>query len=96
MYVFLLHDTNCILKPGVLTAKRMPADCDPELSRHDKHEESSDSDTNVRYVLSGKPTGWSAMATEVRNYDEERVKDTKEDIDTLLVFVRGLLIDRYR
>ena len=74
----------------------MPADYDPELSRHDKHEESSDSDANVRYVLSGKPTGWSAMAGEVRNFDEERVKDTKEDIDTLLVFVRGLLIDRYR
>ena len=82
----------------MLTAERMPADYDPESSRpkHDKNEESSDSDTNVRYVLSGKPTGWSAMAGEVRNFDEERVKDTKEDIDTLLVFVRELLMNHYR
>ena len=40
-----------------------------------------------RYVLSGQPTGWAAMAETVGAYDEEKVKDTKEDIDTLLVFV---------
>ena len=28
------------------------------------------------------------MAHAVRNFDEEKVKDCKEDIDTLLVFVR--------
>lgn len=27
------------------------------------------------------------MAEVVRAYDEEKVKDTKEDVDTLLVFV---------
>lgn len=41
----------------------------------------------VRYVLSGQPTGWAAMGKEVRDFDEEKVKNSKEDIDTLLVFV---------
>ena len=27
------------------------------------------------------------MAKTVREYDEDKIKDTKEDIDTLLVFV---------
>lgn len=31
------------------------------------------------------------MAKTVRDVDEEKVKDSKEDIDTLLVFVRGKL-----
>lgn len=41
----------------------------------------------TKLVLSGQPTGWTAMAHAVRNFDEERVKDCKEDVDTLLVFV---------
>ncbi len=41
----------------------------------------------VRYVLAGQPTGWAAMAKEVREFDEEKVRSCKEDIDTLLVFV---------
>ncbi|KAI0758425.1 hypothetical protein BC629DRAFT_1116949 [Irpex lacteus] len=41
---------------------------------------------NVQYVLSGQPTGWSAMAREVRDFDEDKVRDCKEDMDTLLVF----------
>jgi hypothetical protein len=45
---------------------------------------------DVRYVLAGQPTGWAAMAETVRAYDEDKVKDTKEDIDTLLVFVSGI------
>lgn len=48
-------------------------------------------DTEVRYVLSGEPTGWTAMAAKVREFDEEKVKDTKEDIDTLLVFVSSFV-----
>ncbi|KAI0819056.1 hypothetical protein BC629DRAFT_694179 [Irpex lacteus] len=40
----------------------------------------------VRYVLSGQPTGWAAMGKEVREFDEEKVRNSKEDIDTLLVF----------
>ncbi|KAI0738759.1 hypothetical protein BC629DRAFT_1300079, partial [Irpex lacteus] len=46
----------------------------------------TDADSNVRYVLSGQPTGWAAMAAHMREYDEEKVKNTKEDIDTLLTF----------
>lgn len=48
-------------------------------------------DAEVRYVLSGEPTGWTAMAAKVREFDEEKVKDTKEDIDTLLVFVSSFV-----
>ncbi|KAI0759604.1 hypothetical protein BC629DRAFT_1056791 [Irpex lacteus] len=40
----------------------------------------------TRLVLSGQPTGWTAMARSVRDFDEEKVRDCKEDIDTLLVF----------
>ncbi|KAI0821282.1 hypothetical protein BC629DRAFT_442168 [Irpex lacteus] len=46
----------------------------------------SDPNANIRYVLSGQPTGWAAVAASVREYDEDRIKSTKEDIDTLLVF----------
>jgi hypothetical protein len=48
------------------------------------------SSPDVRYVLAGQPTGWAAMAETVRAYDEEKVKDSKEDIDTLLVFVSSI------
>ena len=41
----------------------------------------------IKYVLSGQPTGWAAMSNEVREFDEEKVKSCKEDVDTLLVFV---------
>ena len=41
----------------------------------------------VRYVLSGQPKGWAAMAVVTREFDEEKIQDCKEDIDTLLVFV---------
>ncbi|KAI0819042.1 hypothetical protein BC629DRAFT_1466084 [Irpex lacteus] len=47
---------------------------------------SPDETSKVKYVLSGQPTGWAAMAKEVREFDEEKVKSCKEDIDTLLVF----------
>ncbi|KAI0790196.1 hypothetical protein BC629DRAFT_1287924, partial [Irpex lacteus] len=40
----------------------------------------------IQLVLAGQPTGWTAMAHAVRNFDEEKVKDCKEDVDTLLVF----------
>lgn len=49
---------------------------------------------DTRYVMSGQPTGWAAMAETVRAYDEEKVQDTKEDIDTLLVFVRFIFSPR--
>jgi hypothetical protein len=39
-------------------------------------------------VLPNQPTGWAAMAENMRAYDEDRVKDVKEDIDSLFIFVR--------
>lgn len=44
----------------------------------------------TRYAPLGHPGGWCAVAAKVREFDEEKVKDTKEDIDTLLVFVSSL------
>ena len=41
----------------------------------------------IKYVLSGQPTGWWAAAKDVREFDVEKVTSCKEDIDTLLVFV---------
>ncbi|KAI0084341.1 hypothetical protein BDY19DRAFT_854946, partial [Irpex rosettiformis] len=32
---------------------------------------------------------WTAMAHAVRIFDEEKVRDCKEDVDTLLVFIQG-------
>ena len=42
---------------------------------------------SIQYVATGQPTGWAAMAKEVREFDVEKVNECKEDIDTLLVFV---------
>lgn len=44
-------------------------------------------DPAVRYVLSGQPTGWAAMAEDIKKYDKEKIDDCKEDIDTLMTFV---------
>ena len=46
-----------------------------------------DAQERVRYVEVSQPTGWQTMAKTVREVDEDKVKDCKEDIDTLLVFV---------
>lgn len=46
-------------------------------------------DMNVRYVLVGKHVGWAALYSMVKETDEGKVKDAKEDIDTVLVFVRN-------
>ncbi|KAI0688599.1 hypothetical protein BC835DRAFT_1284369, partial [Cytidiella melzeri] len=43
-------------------------------------------EVRTQYVLSGRPTGWAAIDRVIRDYDEEKVRDCKEDIDTLLVF----------
>ena len=40
----------------------------------------------VEIVNSG--SHWQTIAKSVRSLDEERVKESKEDVDTLLVFVR--------
>lgn len=36
----------------------------------------------------GAGTGWSAMANLVRELDEQKIQSYKDDIDTILVFVR--------
>ena len=41
----------------------------------------------VRYVEVSPSSGWQTMAKTAREVDEDKVKDCKEDIDTLLVFV---------
>ena len=46
-----------------------------------------DTQEQVRYVEVSSPGGWQTMAKTVREVDEDKVKDCKEDIDTLLVFV---------
>jgi hypothetical protein len=40
------------------------------------------------FIISGQPTGWAAMAETMRAYDEDKVKDVKEDMDGLFIFVR--------
>lgn len=32
-------------------------------------------------------SGWQSIASTVRNVDEDKIRDAKEDIDNLLVFV---------
>ena len=61
-----------------------------QRAREDNHPQHGGPESyqdNVRFVLSGQPTGWAAMAQFVKNFDEEKIKDCKEDVDTLLVFV---------
>ncbi|KAJ3546211.1 hypothetical protein NM688_g5540 [Phlebia brevispora] len=45
-----------------------------------------DVENNIRYVAVGNPTGWAGIAKTIRDVDEDKIKDHKEDIDTLLVF----------
>lgn len=39
------------------------------------------------YTTIGSGTGWSAMARIVREIDEQKIQNYKDDIDTILVFV---------
>ena len=41
----------------------------------------------MKYVEVLPATGWQTMAKTVRDFDEDKIEDTKDDIDTLLVFV---------
>ncbi|KAI0758598.1 hypothetical protein BC629DRAFT_1295748, partial [Irpex lacteus] len=41
---------------------------------------------NIRYVLTGKHVGWAALYSMIKETDEGKVRDAKEDIDTVLVF----------
>ena len=55
----------------------------------------SNTEPKVQYVLSGQPTGVAALANAMRKYDQERVQNSKEDIDTLLVFVRIRMVSLF-
>ena len=43
-----------------------------------------------RVQIEPEHKGWGRLADMYRTFDEDRVRDAKEDIDTLLVFVRIL------
>ena len=36
--------------------------------------------------------GWARLADMYHKYDEDKIRDAKEDIDTLLVFVRVAIL----
>jgi hydroxypyruvate isomerase len=44
--------------------------------------------SSLPLALPNQPTGWVAMAERMRAYDEDKIKDVKEDIDSLFIFVR--------
>ena len=48
-------------------------------------------DSVQRVQIESERTGWARLSDLLRKYDQDRIQDAKEDIDTLLVFV-GLLI----
>ncbi|KAI0345114.1 hypothetical protein BDW22DRAFT_999843 [Trametopsis cervina] len=57
---------------------------------------------NTIYVLAGQPTGWAAMAEDIKKYDSDKIDDCKEDIDTLMTFsglfsaaITAFLVDSY-
>ncbi|KAI0689168.1 hypothetical protein BC835DRAFT_1283535, partial [Cytidiella melzeri] len=58
----------------------------PDSDPADNGPHAAGSEPRTEFVLSGQPTGWGAMAKEVREFDEEKAHNCKEDIDTLLVF----------
>ena len=57
------------------------------MPKKSKKTDTGQHDAEVRYVEVSPPSGWQTMAKTVREVDEDKVKDCKEDIDTLLVFV---------
>ncbi|KAI0738747.1 hypothetical protein BC629DRAFT_1300105, partial [Irpex lacteus] len=58
---------------------------DPPPKKSSKNQDENDT-REVRYIWTGQATGWGAIAAHMREYDEEKVKAVKDDIDTLLVF----------
>jgi hypothetical protein len=42
-------------------------------------------------AIAGQQSGWASMAQNIREYDEDMMKDVKDDIDNLFIFVRGLV-----
>ena len=48
----------------------------------------------MKYIEVQNTTGlrWQTIAKSVREIDEEKIKEAKDDIDTLLVFVRDATV----
>ena len=64
---------------------------DKRAVSHD-HLKSDASTAGVQTVhIIGQATGWAAMAEDIRNYDDDRVKECREDIDTLMTFVSAVV-----
>jgi hypothetical protein len=42
----------------------------------------------------GQQSGWAAIAQKTREYDEDKIKDVKEDMDSLFIFV-GVFFVKY-
>ncbi|KAI0089543.1 hypothetical protein BDY19DRAFT_993133 [Irpex rosettiformis] len=57
-----------------------------DLNPVQKESEDTSNTGKTQYVLSGQPTGWAAMDKVIHEYDENKVKECKDDIDNLLVF----------
>ncbi|CAL1716593.1 unnamed protein product [Somion occarium] len=55
-------------------------------SKNQQARESTHGDGVQRVQVEPERTGWARIADMVRKYDEDKIKDVKEDIDTLLVF----------
>ena len=49
-------------------------------------------DTVHRVRVEPERTGWARIYDLVREFDQNRIVDNKEDIDTLLVFVSACLV----
>lgn len=62
-----------------------------------KTAEAKDQDNRerIRYVEVSSPSGWQTMTKTVREVDEDKIGDCKDDIDTLLVFVRTVQSFRF-
>ena len=50
-----------------------------------------DKTTPVQVQIEPDRKGWAQLVDMCRKYDEDRIRDAKEDIDTLLVFVSDLI-----
>lgn len=82
--------------PDVEPEHLEPNDSEPPrptaFSTHPSHFRSPLEKPEPGYVPYGQPTGWAAIAENIRKYDEDKVKDSKEDIDTLMTFVSSPLL----
>ena len=58
----------------------------PSSSPPEKGDGSPSTAVQTVHII-GQATGWAAMAEDIRNYDDDRVRECRDDIDTLMTFV---------